>query len=558
MPLDPSISQGITPPPSPLDIAGKAATLQNHLNQSALFNLNTQSQLAVGQILQQSTAEDGTIDLAKARSLTRDSPLAAFGMQAVTKQTLENQLTQAQIAEKYLTISHAALDVQNGYIAALQGKKDGGTDAEVSNAFDTAWKSVQDNPAIPEQMKMSMRNTAILNRANLPPPGPGREEWVAEHARRAMDSKTKLDALTGHIGTIDNGNTQTLWQYSPQLGTTRIIGVQQKGATPETASALTPKGETGEMVPRADVAPLSVGGAFQGSTGFGSGGAVGGGAGPGTGQPQPQPGEPSQPGTPLGPQAGGATSPAGLTVGGSRPQSNLLTGPSPIMAGPKSTATSLSQSTNITNLGKSAADYVDGLNHRVNAGSYIMQRMKEVQGLLDGIETGGFQDVIWTKMADLARTAGASNSLVDALNRGDRSKTAEFEKLMVSNAMDQMTQAFGGSQGGSHPSDLRVTTFLQSNPNIRTDKDAIKKIMNFTSDVYARDFSEQTAFTKASHEPGFNIRDWPNQWQHMLAEKGIIDKPGTHVEVPPRQPPAAKSTGPRRSIDDILQGHGLK
>lgn len=224
------------------------------------------------------------------------------------------------------------------------------------------------------------------------------------------------------------------------------------------------------------------------------------------------------------------------------------------MSGPASTATSLTEKENITNLSKVGSDYVENLQNRVNAGGDIMQRLKEVAPLLDQMKTGGYQ-WIWSKIADVAQGLGMSNSTVDAINRGDRSATAEFEKLMVHNATTQMTQAFGG-QAGTKASDLRFESFQKSNPNIDTDPDAVKKIMNFMGKVYERDLSEQDAYIKASKQPGFDLRDWPNKWQHMQIDKGIIDQPGTRQAIPDRYPPGPRKAGDTRpSLDSIIHGH---
>lgn len=538
MPLDPSISLGAAPQQSnPLAMAGQAVELGNNLvkgqllqNQNALFQLQTQSQLAIGNILAQHTnPETGEVDLKGAMAATSKSGPAAYGMQDILKKNVERQIQQLELTTKAIGMHSKIAETTANAFGPLLQKPGGGSDDDLKNTISQVWNVYSTDPMIMDSHREAIRKQLLTTFANPPPQGPGREEWVRSHWAQFQESKAQMDAQTPDRFEVDTGSTKDVYGIDKMSGKiTRMVSAP-KGLTPaEGAAPVTAPG--GQPVPLRSttlapgqgtslVSPTARGNALVGAQGNPL-------AGPTQDQTDAMTAGVAEDNALVGPRGTvpqaapgqGATGPSGVPSLQGQPSGRIAP-----------------QTTVEAELQKPAIKYAEALDERVEAGGQMQKQLAEVIPLLSKINTGGLGEVK-AKLAQIAQgIPGVSPDLVKRIANGDLAAAQEFDKFMVTYATTTMSRALAGNTGKF--TQMEWAKFQEANPNLNTDPEAVRKIFNFATRMYQMDRKEQEALVEARKEPGFNITNWQNTWQKRMQKEGMINP----QEIPEPKP-AQKAT----------------
>jgi hypothetical protein len=496
MALDPEISLGIKPPPNPMTTALQGMQMQNLMVESQQRNLAMQSQLAVGQILAESTDPDtGQVDFQKAGVLSKSNAAAAYGLPAAQKAYVDRQISQMDLTSKTIGMLGKVGETQGNILAKYAARADGGSDDEIHKDLADVWETYSKDPAIIDSHRPAIKNQLLMGIKDMPPPGPARAAWMRDHALQFQDMQTKLAANTPDRFEIKTNQGVDVYNIDKMNGKVFHSGTARQDLTPAegAASTVTPGGV---KLPLRDtqLAP------------------------PAAGPPVVAPNArtnvltSAQP-NPLAPPAGAGAAPPPATGAppvvppAGAPPTQVAAGKAPL------------QTTYEAELEAPAVKRVEELNERVATGSDIIRQLNEVTPLLDGMRTGGL-GAVREKLAQFAQGVGAPQSIVDGIAGGDLSKSQEFEKFMVAYATNNVKQLMSGALGKVTENEWH--RFQEANPNLNTDPDAIKKIFNFITGTYQLDKSKQDYFNKARGEPGFNITTWENKWQNELLKRGAI------------------------------------
>lgn len=194
--------------------------------------------------------------------------------------------------------------------------------------------------------------------------------------------------------------------------------------------------------------------------------------------------------------------------------------------------------------GKAANTYIDNLNQRVNVGGQVMYRFKNLIPLLDKAYTGGLSSVR-TELATAAQGIGASPEIISKIQGGsdnDALAAAQLlQKAFVRNSADQLTQTLGGNT--SQVTDRKWEVFMNANPNLDTDPQAIRKMLQAVVDIYNIDKTEQQLFNAERKKSGFDVLEWPQKWQEEAIKRGFWSNAPLGEESAGLKPKTTKATG---------------
>lgn len=176
---------------------------------------------------------------------------------------------------------------------------------------------------------------------------------------------------------------------------------------------------------------------------------------------------------------------AGVGPGGV-PTINPRVQVAPMVTGSGQQVSGSGQGSNITGLSpqeqklqeeraKTANEYEGGLNEANTTGQENLRVLREMQEAMKEFKTGGGMEVR-QRLAQLAQGVGMPQKLVDDIAGGNRGAVAEFQKLAVRYATQEMKTNMGTAQRFTN---LDFNTFLKNNPTIDTDPRGLEKMFGF-------------------------------------------------------------------------------
>lgn len=124
---------------------------------------------------------------------------------------------------------------------------------------------------------------------------------------------------------------------------------------------------------------------------------------------------------------------------------------------------------------KTANEYESGLNDANTTGQENLRVLREMQDAMKEFKTGGGMEVR-QRLSQLAQGVGMPQKLVDEIAGGNRGAVAEFQKLAVRYATQEMKTNMGQAQKFTN---LDFSTFLKNNPTIDTDPRGLEKMYGF-------------------------------------------------------------------------------
>lgn len=521
MPIDPEISLGVQQPPNPLATAASALQLQGMMNRNQLFQLQTQGQLAVGNIIAQHTdPETGFIDMKGVRAATATNPQAAYNMPTWIKSFADQQISQLDAATKTQAFTSAALDIHRQFMQTVYHDA-GGVNISKDKIFAATMDAIHQydtNPNIPDDLRKQLRTNLLTKVNEMPDKGPALDARVRQLVLEGLPQEKQAEMTIGKPIPIQVGDKTLLLGFDQTTNEIKNLGYATHGLTPDQATSPV-EGAGGVQVPRNQTTlggPRS--GLFDpsGNPLVGVGGRQGGmSLSPGGEGTQP-PGAMQPPGAPQ--------PPGGLAVGGQGAPNPIIGATAPPTRGASGAGPVQPQSIFEKSQTAAGGEYVSALNERVRTGGDIQKQLGEVIPLLDKMRAGGGAE-IRTNLARIGQGLGMPDSWVQKIQGGDQSgalaAAQEFEKFMVQLSTQSLRQAFTGAVGKY--TNLEWDAFQKANPNIELDPEASKKIFAFSTRMYNIDKSEQDALAKARQDPKFNVNTWQSHWQDELVKRKLID-----------------------------------
>jgi hypothetical protein len=143
-----------------------------------------------------------------------------------------------------------------------------------------------------------------------------------------------------------------------------------------------------------------------------------------------------------------------------------------------------------------------------------------MQSAMQQFKTGGGLEVR-QRLAQLAQGVGMSQKLVDDIAGGNRGAIAEFQKLAVRYATQEMKTNMGQAQKFTN---LDFSTFLKNNPTIDTDPRGLEKMFGFLEKGVWRMQQQQEYYNrwKQGERPkdfqGSGMDAFPAFWTKVLAK----------------------------------------
>lgn len=128
-----------------------------------------------------------------------------------------------------------------------------------------------------------------------------------------------------------------------------------------------------------------------------------------------------------------------------------------------------------TERAKTSNEYESALNESNTTGQENLRVLREMQDAMKEFKTGGGMEVR-QRLAQLAQGVGMPQRLVDDIAGGNRGAVAEFQKLAVRYATQEMKTNMGTAQRFTN---LDFATFLKNNPTIDTDPRGLEKMYGF-------------------------------------------------------------------------------
>lgn len=169
---------------------------------------------------------------------------------------------------------------------------------------------------------------------------------------------------------------------------------------------------------------------------------------------------------------------------------------------------------------KGAVEYENELTTVNTVGQENLRVLREMQDAMKEFKAGGGMEVR-QRLAQLAQGLGMPNRLVDELAGGNRGALAEFQKLAVRYATQEMKTNMGSGQRFTN---LDFSTFLKNNPTIDTDPRGLDKMFKFLEQGVWRSGQQQEAHQqwKSGWRPkGFEnsgIDSFPVWWTKILSD----------------------------------------
>jgi hypothetical protein len=169
---------------------------------------------------------------------------------------------------------------------------------------------------------------------------------------------------------------------------------------------------------------------------------------------------------------------------------------------------------------KGAVEYENALTETNTVGQENLRVLREMQDAMKEFKTGGGMEVR-QRLSQLAQGLGMPNKLVDEIAGGNRGALAEFQKLAVRYATQEMKTNMGSGQRFTN---LDFSTFLKNNPTIDTDPRGLDKMFKFLEQGVWRAGQQQEAHQqwKGGWRPkGFEssgIDSFPVWWTKILSD----------------------------------------
>ena len=146
--------------------------------------------------------------------------------------------------------------------------------------------------------------------------------------------------------------------------------------------------------------------------------------------------------------------------------------------------------------------------------------LREMQDAMKQFKTGGGLEVR-QRLAQLAQGVGMPQKLVDDIAGGNRGAIAEFQKLAVRYATQEMKTNMGQAQKFTN---LDFSTFQKNNPTIDTDPRGLEKMFSFLEKGVWRMQQQQEYYNrwKQGERPkdfaGAGMDAFPAFWTKVLAK----------------------------------------
>jgi hypothetical protein len=453
----------------PLSQLGKIFQIQGAQTQLAMQQQEFKARQALGPILQQSIdPQSGELDINKFLINGAANPDAAWKMPEITLQMIQRQNVQADTVIKQLE----ANKVRYGAMGDAAGSL-------VSAAEENASKKVNlqtGGPGIPgisnkelagalsnmvgENGLIDAKDAAEIITKTAGMTDQQRFDYAKRFATSALGVKDTMDKTYGAIQAHGYGGGTAFTRPNSLAGTNPQVGTLTNTPTPaemNSPTTVVDKRGVPSIQPRVAVAPMVTG----------SGAQV-----PGSGQ-NPQP--------------------TGLA-----PQEQALQ----------------------TERAKTANDYESGLNDANTTGQENLRVLREMQDAMKQFKTGGGMEVR-QRLAQLAQGVGMPQKLVDDLAGGNRGAVAEFQKLAVRYATQEMKTNMGQAQKFTN---LDFSTFLKNNPTIDTDPRGLEKMFGFLEKGVWRMQQQQEYYNrwKQGERPkdfsGAGMDAFPAFWTRVLAK----------------------------------------
>jgi hypothetical protein len=414
--------------PNPLDMIGKVLQIQQAQTGLQMQQQELKFRQAIGPILQQSIdPQTGELDTSKVLIHGSANPDTAWGMPNLVHQMLENGQIKADTALKDMAVAKQQWEMTTGIAQGL-----------VTKAQEAAAKRGKIDPTSGKWIPA----TPILSHLDV---ANGLSDLVAAGG---MDAKDAAAFLTRNASS------------SPEQNFQMIDRIQKSGQNIDQGIArLTPI-----------LHDYSMGGKNYQRTFT-----------PGTGQLEDAGQLTQQPTVEQlnAPQQGvnAKQQPTVRSAAEVRPfydaSGNVVTTPH----GPAANVTGLSpmEQKLAEERAKTANDYESGLNDANTTGQENLRVLREMQDAMKEFKTGGGMEVR-QRLAQLAQGVGMPQKLVDDLAGGNRGAIAEFQKLAVRYATQEMKTNMGQAQKFTN---LDFSTFLKNNPTIDTDPRGLEKMFGF-------------------------------------------------------------------------------
>lgn len=425
---------------------------------------------ALGPILQQSIdPQTGELDINKFLVQGAANPDVAWKMPEITLQMIQRQNTQADTVNKQLEANKVRYGAMGDAAGAL-----------VASAEEAAKKNVNIRTGGPGQPGISGQQFAsalasfvgenglidgkdaaelVAKTATMTPQQ--RFQFIKQFATSALGVKDTMEKVYGAINPHETGGRTVFTQENRFAGTQQQVGPGlEKTPTPGEMNATTPGVDAQgrpTIRPRVEAAPM-----YGGS---------------------------------------------GVQIQGS--------GQSPGATGLSPNEQKLQEERAAT-----ANKYDEELNNANTTGQENLRVLREMQDAMKGFKTGGGMEVR-QRLAQLAQGLGMPTKLVDEIAGGNRGALAEFQKLAVRYATQEMKTNMGGAQKFTN---LDFSTFLKNNPTIDTDPRGLEKMFKFLEQGVWRVGQQQEAHQqwKSGWRPkGFEnsgMDSFPAWWTKILSK----------------------------------------
>lgn len=456
-------------PQDPLAMIGKVLQIQGA--QQAIQNqqMEFKARQALGPILQQSIdPTSGELDINKFLVHGASNPDVAWKMPEITLQMIQRQNTQAETVVRQL----AANKVRYGAMGDAAGSLVAQAEQDAAGKVNLATGGAG-TPGITNKQMASTLSTLIgenglidaKDAAEILTKTAGmtdaqRFQFAKNFANSARGVDKTMGDIYGAIAAHDTGGGTAFVQNRPLIGGTRQVGGLERTPTPAEMNSTVPGVNTqGQPTvrPRVQAAPMY----------GGSGAPIAG--------------------------SGGSSAPTGLS-----PQETKLQ----------------------EDRAKGAVEYENALVETNTVGQENLRVLREMQDAMKEFKTGGGMEVR-QRLSQLAQGLGMPNKLVDEIAGGNRGALAEFQKLAVRYATQEMKTNMGSGQRFTN---LDFSTFLKNNPTIDTDPRGLDKMFKFLEQGVWRAGQQQDMHQqwKSGWRPkGFEnsgIDSFPTWWTKVLAD----------------------------------------
>lgn len=477
-----SYPSALPAPTDPLAQIGKVLQIQGLQQGLQMQQQEFKARQALGPILQQSIdPQTGELDINKFLVHGASNPDVAWKMPEITLQMIQRQNTQADTVNKQLQANGIRYGAMGSAASALVSDAEAEAATKINlNQQPGGFGSYTGTPAISsKQLASTLANMVgenglidskdaaklLTDTAHLS--GAERFKAIKNFATSAMSVKDVMDKTYGAIQAHTTGGGTSFVQPNALAGSTRQTGQPLVNTpTPAEMNASTPGVDAQgrpTIRPRVQAAPMY----------GGSGAPIAG--------------------------SGGASAPTGLS-----PQETKLQ----------------------EDRAKGAVEYENALGETNTVGQENLRVLREMQDAMKEFKTGGGMEVR-QRLSQLAQGLGMPNKLVDEIAGGNRGALAEFQKLAVRYATQEMKTNMGSGQRFTN---LDFSTFLKNNPTIDTDPRGLDKMFKFLEQGVWRAGQQQEAHQqwKSGWRPkGFEssgIDSFPVWWTKILSD---VNKKGT-------------------------------